>query len=475
MAPHEYGHSERSAAKSRNPALPIRVATGSLDFARDDRKEELFVILIMNRDLVDKIVKAVLYEGYILYPYRASSKKNQRERFTFGRVYPRQYSDAQNGREPCVMQTECLVRNESHDASLEISVRFLQPLAREACRATAPVAEASDALALQQVWLEAIEREVNLSPITLNAPTKQLHEFTFPAATSVDDAITRRSEMICGRIELETQVIEEAVVKISVRIFNETPVTAELIDNQDAVLMRTFASTHTILHAPGGEFVSLLDPEPEYLDLAKACRNIGTWPVLAGDKQKHERDAMLSSPIILYDYPQIAPESAGDLFDSTEIDELLTLRLQTLTDDEKIEMRRVDEQARRILERAETLLPEDLFKMHGTLREVRKTNEEFFNPAQRRQSAAVNGVTLKAGDRVRIRPKRRADVIDIALEGKIAVIEAVEEDVDGNVHFAVVFEDDPGREIGMMRYIGHRFFYGADEVEPVSFTVPPGD
>jgi len=417
----------------------------------------------MNRDLVDKIVNAVLYEGYILYPYRASSKKNQRERFTFGRIYPQEYSDAQNGREPCLMQTECLVRNESHDAALEITVRFLQPLAREVCKATAPVAGASDAFA--QVWLEAIEREVKLSPIPLNASIKRVHEFTFPASHSIDGAIIRRNEMICGRIELETRPLEQSVLKISARTFNDTPLPAEK-DNQDAVLMRTFASTHTILHAPGGKFVSLLDPDPDCVELAGACRNTGTWPVLVGE-EKQEHDTMLSSPIILYDYPQIAPESAGDLFDSTEIDELLTLRVQALTDREKIEMRRVDEQARKILERAENLRPEQFLKMHGTLREVRKSNEEFFNPAQRRESAAVNGVTLKAGDRVRICPKRRADVMDIALNGKIAIIEAVEEDVDKNVHFAVVLEDDPGKDIGMMRHIGHRFFYGADEVEPL--------
>jgi hypothetical protein len=410
-----------------------------------------FVIQTMNRELVDKIVNAVLYEGYILYPYRASSKKNQRERFTFGRIYPQQYSEAQNGREPCLMQTECLVRNESHDAALEIAVRFLQPLARETG---------------DQLWLEAIEREVKLSPVSLNVSIEQMHEFTFPAADSVEKEITRRNEMICGRIELQTQVAEEAIVKIRVRIFNETPVPAKARENQDALLMRTFASTHTILHAIGGKFVSLLDPDPDCIELAGACRNIGTWPVLV-DEEKHERDAMLSSPIILYDYPRIAPESAGDLFDSTEIDELLTLRVQALTNTEKIEMQRVDEQARKILERAENLRPEQFLKMHGTLREVRKTNEELFNPAQRRESAAVDGVTLKAGDRVRIRPKRRADVMDIALEGKIAIIESVEEDVDKNVHFAVVLEDDPGRDIGMMRHIGHRFFYAADEVEPL--------
>jgi len=406
---------------------------------------------LMNRELVDKIVNAVLYEGYILYPYRASSKKNQRERFTFGRIYPQEYSDAQNAREPCLMQTECLVRNESRDAAIEITVRFLQPLARKTG---------------EEVWLEAIERKVKLAPVTLNAPIKQGHEFTFPAARSVDKESTRSNEMIRGRIEIETWPLEQAVVKINARVLNESPLPAQ-VDNQDAVLMRTFASTHVILHAPGGKFISLLDPDPDCVELAGACRNIGTWPVLVGDKEKHEHDTMLSSPIILYDYPQIAPESAGDLFDGTEIDEILTLRVQALSDTEKIEMRCVDEQARKILERVENLRPEEFLKMHGTLREVHKTNDEFFNPAQRRNTATVNGVTLKAGDRVRIRPKRRADVMDIALEGKIAIIEAVEEDVDRNVHFAVVLDEDPGRDIGLMRHVGHRFFYAADEVEPL--------
>jgi hypothetical protein len=406
----------------------------------------------MNRELVDKIVNAVLYEGYILYPYRASSKKNQRERFTFGRIYPQEYSDAQNGREPSLMQTECLVRNESHDAALEITVQFLQPLARKMG---------------EQLWLEAIERKVKLAPVALNHAVAQSHAFEFPAAETTDGPIVRRTEGINGQIELETHTVNSATVKISVRILNKTHLPENTTGNQDAVLMRTFASTHTILHALGGRFVSLLDPDPDCIELTETCRNIGTWPVLVGDKEKHEHDTMLSSPIILYDYPQIARESTGDFFDSTEIDELLTLRVQSLTDTEKIEMRCVDEQARKILERAENLRPEEFLKMHGTLRDVRKTNEEFFNPAQRRETAVVDGVTLKTGDRVRIRPKRRADVMDIALEGKVAIIEAVEEDVDKNVHFAVVLEDDPGRDIGLMRHVGHRFFYAADEVEPL--------
>lgn len=80
------------------------------------------------------------------------------------------------------------------------------------------------------------------------------------------------------------------------------------------------------------------------------------------------KDAILSSPIILYDYPQIAPESPGDLFDGTEIDEILALRILTLSDDEKREIRQTDERAREVLERTETLPAEHFLKLHGVLR-----------------------------------------------------------------------------------------------------------
>jgi len=93
---------------------------------------------------------------------------------------------------------------------------------------------------------------------------------------------------------------------------------------------------------------------------------MGTWPVLVGEPG--QRDTMLSSPIILYDYPQIAPESPGALFDGTEIDEILSLRILTLTDQEKLEMANGDERARQILERTESMPPEQFLKMHGVLR-----------------------------------------------------------------------------------------------------------
>jgi hypothetical protein len=139
--------------------------------------------------------------------------------------------------------------------------------------------------------------------------------------------------------------------------------------------MRSLVSAHTLLGVYDGEFISLLEPPDDLKDLARSCQNMGTWPVLVG--APGERDTMLSSPIILYDYPQIAPESPGDLFDGTEIDEILALRIMTMTEDEKREMRNTDARARQILERTESLPAEQLRKLHGTLRDMRALKPEM--------------------------------------------------------------------------------------------------
>ncbi len=444
----------------------------------------------MNAALVEKVVNAVLYEGYILYPYRATSAKN-RERFTFGRVYPEDYSIAQKGAEPCLMQTQCLLQNESKDAVVTVTVRFLHPMAREVGLLSSPIDEMpSDGTPdfsvvpdfrvgeqLYQTWQEVVEQKIEVPTFPLREAWQTKHAFEFPAFHSLepirsDDGkigavLVRRQDAVRGAIEIEAQPIDDAVYKLTVRILNRTPVSPNELENPAVILMRTFTSTHTILQTVGGEWFSLTDPPPAYADTTAACQNIGTWPVLVGEQTKHERDALLSSPIILYDYPQIAPESPGDLFDGLEIDEILTLRVMAMSDAEKIEMRQVDEQARKILERTENMSSDHLLKMHGVMRAVPSSNEDFFNPTTRLETANVGGVELKAGDKVRIRPKKRADVMDMALAGKIAVIEAVEQDLEGGVQLALVLDDDPGRDLGMMRQPGHRFFYSTDEVEAV--------
>jgi hypothetical protein len=343
----------------------------------------------MNFQAVEKIANAVLYEGYMLYPYTASSLKNQ-QRWNFGVLPP-------SGGEPGEMQTEVLVEGPGEPA-FQGRVRFL--------------------------WYGGGEE-----------PDEQ--------AIDVDGPGLRRTDLPLGgvaAVEASVRTLAEQLRIITVRIRNETaPVAGDDI-------RRSMLSTHTVLGVRGGAFVSLMDPPPEYREAAKACRNVGTWPVLAGGEGEH--DTVLSSPIILYDYPQVAPESPGDLFDGAEIDELLTLRILTLSDREKAEIRSGGARAREVLERAESLPPDHLFKLHGAIRGLRGAA-----PVPRQ------------GDRVRLRPRKGGDIIDLALAGKLATVESVEQDYEGRVHLAVVLDEDPGRELGLMRQPGHRFFFGADEVE----------
>jgi hypothetical protein len=442
----------------------------------------------MNASLVDQVVNSVLYEGYILYPYRPSSIKN-RTRFTFGRVYPEAYSISQNGAEPFILQTECLVQS-AGTPSVQITVRFLHPVAREIGTLEPKLAEHSVEAdpkpvpelrvdgRLYQTWQEAVERTIAIPPQPIGSLVEQSLQlpFAFPSSRTnesiCDDAghvvgvITRRQEELRGRLEIGAASVDAAVFKISVRVVNQTPVSEGELNSQDAVIMRTLASTHVILSALEGEFLSLLDPPTEYREAAGGCQQVGAYPVLVGDEKRRERDTMLASPIILYDYPRIAPESPGDLFDSTEIDEILTLRVMAMTDAEKSEMRQIDDFARRILERTESLGADHMLRMHGTLRDLRRFDEDF-STATRLESVSVQGCSVKPGDRVRIHPKSRADILDIALAGKAAVVETIEQDAEARVHLVVVLEDDPGKDFGLMRQPGHRFFYGPDEIEPM--------
>ena len=354
----------------------------------------------MNLERVEKIANAVLYEGYILYPYRSSSVKN-RQRWNFGALCPPAYSQAQGDTESCQMQTECLVEGVER-ATLDVKIRFLHLLSREVGRLTTPLPELPEGVEpdfqrvaamevggqIYQTWQEAVEREVSLPGINLSklGAEGQRQAFTYPSKQEMEPlrepdgrtvgVLVRRQEFIEGSIEVAAERAGEGLLKLTVRILNLTPLEDAARKSRDEALMRSLVSTHTILavREGSGEFVSLLEPPEALREIVASCRNTGTWPVMVGEEGA--RDCMLSSPIILYDYPQIAPESAGDLFDGTEIDEILTLRIMTLTDEEKREMRGVDERARQLLERTETLPAEQLMKLHGAMRAISPREED---------------------------------------------------------------------------------------------------
>ena len=325
----------------------------------------------MNLAKVDQIAKAVLYEGYMLYPYRPSSVKNQ-QRWNFGVVYPQPYSEAQGGQETCSIKAECLVAG-AFGTVLETRVRFLH-LQTRSIRASTVVKAGS----LPDGWQEAVEREVSLPELQLKTLCReQTHPFLFPTQVHLDsedrNQVEHRQEAIEGTVTLFAERVGENLFKVSVHLRNVTP-TDSAAESRDGALMHSLVSTHMVLGVRDGEFISLLEPPTELHELAAQCQNVGVWPVLVGDEG--QRDTMLASPIILYDYPQIAPESAGDLFDGTEIDEILSLRIMTLTDEEKSEIRQSDDRARQILERTEAMPAEQFMKLHGALRGLRPLKED---------------------------------------------------------------------------------------------------
>lgn len=369
----------------------------------------------MNFAAAEAVVRAVLYEGYLLYPYRCSSAKN-RHRWLFGTLA------SPGSVEACSMRTECLLRG-TPATVLDVRARFLHPVELRGQGNHAPQ--------------EAVEREVTLGETEVRSLCAKTHErkIAFLEGAVTVGGHVGHLEALDGSLRAQAREVAEGAFRITVDIENTT----RRPPNVEGSLV-SFASTHTLLGATGGEFCSLADPPIELFTQAAACRNVGTWPALLA------RDAVLSSPIILPDFPAVAEESPGDLFDSTEIDEILTLRILTLTDTEKREVQRQGGRAQALLERTEALRPDEVARLHGALRS---------RPAR----------LLQPGDRVRLTPRQRADVFDLALAGRAATVASIEEDFEGRAYVTVTVDDDPGRDLGRSGQPGHRFFFRTDEVE----------
>lgn len=322
----------------------------------------------------------------MLYPYRPSAVKN-RQRWNFGVLCPESYCAQQSGSEKSFMQTQCLLRTTPR-SRVAIKVRFLQLVQRLIGRdrrigdgrssSAEGEMEFLDRLEVDgrvfQPWQEAIDRTVafeNLEPLLF---ASHVMEFSFPSGDSLEElrdgqgslvgTIVRQRQSLAGSLHIEVRPCRDQVVKLTVRVDNSSNFHATVQSGRDAALLHSLVSAHVVLGVEKGEFLSLLDPPSGFEEAATQCENLGAWPVLAGD----DATTMLASPIILYDYPQVAPESAGNLFDGAEIDEILSLRILTLTDQEKAEIRQSDDRARELLDRTEHIPEEQFMKLHGVLR-----------------------------------------------------------------------------------------------------------
>jgi hypothetical protein len=368
------------------------------------------------------IADAILYEGYMLYPYRRSALKN-RAGWTLGVLPPRA-----EGRAPSRLRCECLVLG-GPATEVEARLRFLLPLS----------SAASDAE-------QAVPFEVNVSAIRLEDAERAsvVMPFTFAHA----------DERLAGRLELSAARAADGIHRLTITVTNDS--TAPAVGG--GAQTRSMVSTHVLVGVRDGEFVPLREPSPELATIALSCRQDGLWPILVGERG--QRGVMIASPIILEDYPEIAPESPTSLFDGTEIDEILTLRILTLAQDERDEIAAGDPRVRALLARTETLGPTDLARLHGAMRATAQGSG-------RPRTLRVGDRELGPGDRVRLHPTRRSDVMDLALSGRIATIVSVEQDYDDRSYFAVTVEGDPGEDLGALGQVGHRFFFGPDEVGPV--------
>ncbi|GAB4061340.1 hypothetical protein [Catellatospora paridis] len=448
------------------------------------------------------VADAVLYEGYLLYPYRASAAKNQL-RWQFGVLVPPAYADDALG-EYTWCQTQLLAEPRP-GARLHWRLRFLQAQSRTVETDSAdgwhPVPSAEVDGVVHLPFDETVEQSVDLvlTPADLVGAPDHRHTFDIPGSTDTEQLcpsvrVHRERHPLHGELRLHAQLLPGpyGVLRLTATVTNHTearkgivgsrqPERASGLDRPEA-LRHSLIAAHSVFALTAGNFVSLLDP-PEWAKTAvQECRNVRTWPVMLGPEGS--REVMLSAPVILYDHPVVAPESPGDMFDALEIDELLVLRTLTLTDEEKRQVRATDPRGGALLGRAETLPPEVFERLHGAIRQLRPvpaaepvdvfgTDRPWWDPGAdssvdpSTDTVVIDGIPVGQGSRVRLHPGgRRSDAQDMFLVDRVATVQAVLLDVDGSTHLAVTLDDDPAADLQILQ--GRFRYFAPEEVTVVS-------
>jgi hypothetical protein len=367
-------------------------------------------------DRLDELVASLLWEGYALYPYTPGATKNATPT-PFGIVYPPAYAAECPGafdhaRLECVLDPDVA----AEETTLNATLRYLAPSGERH---------------------EAAERRLELGPVGL------------------DGRIT--TEFDGGRLTLRSERGGDGSAIVRCCVHNTSQAPAGL--DRAGALARSMISTQIVVRVSAGKFRSPLDSAP---------RSVNTYPVLATESD----DAVLGTTYVLPDHPQIAPESRGGLFDSTEIEEALLLHVHVLSDDERAQIERADPAVREMIERAAAATPEDIIALHGRV-EIRDpvTAEPpteppgLPDPAAGQPEAIVDGVRFVRGLKVVIRPGPDADLHARMLDGRTATVERILTDYDGRTHLGVTIDDDPGQDL--MRETGRFLYFFAPEVEVI--------
>jgi hypothetical protein len=362
---------------------------------------------------VSELVDSLLYEGYALYPYTPGATKNATPT-PFGIVYPPAYARALPTTHDH-LELQCIVEGEGE---LTAEVRFLLPSGER------HVAEP-----------ERLEGEGEFELCDVRVRTK-LESRRLKGS----DPFSR------GGLDLR---------RVSFRVENLTEVSEGL--ERGEALRYSLISTHPVVRVSGGaRFVSQLDAP---------CDSVNTWPVLASP----EDDVMIGAAIVLPDHPQIAPESRGNLFDNTEIEEALVLHVHALSDGERAEIEEQDSAVKEMIDRALAVTPAEVLKLHGRVelrdpvtREPPRPSAAVRDPTRGLPEVEVDGAVFRRGGRVVVREGIDADLHARMLQGRTVTVERIHRDYDGRVHLGVSV-DEPGHEI--MRETGRFLWFFPAELE----------
>ena len=459
-----------------------------------------------------RVADTVLYEGYLLYPYRSDSAKNH-VRWQYGIVGPKGAEEAGVG-ESDSLETKCLVdmTDASPDPHVAVQVRFLQVQHRTVERVLPdggfePVEELRVGPARWVPWHEAVERQVDIDLRVAGLDSPLLLPVSIPGGEEVELLTSEEGDLLgrlvrtrwglCATLRVSAdRVADGRGLLLTSQLHNDATWAAntdelERSTARDLAARTSFVGTHLLMQASGCAFASLIDPPQWAAASISAVRNARCWPVLMG--VEGDTDMLMACPIILPDYPTLAPESPGQLFDCTEIDEILTLRIMTLTDEEKLNARGTDPRAASIIDQCDEMPPEIFERLHGALRSLdgeRVAVEDLFpvlhtDPAGNLKDAdvpwwdpgtdesvspetdrvVIDGIAVSKGSRVLLRPRRRADAQDLFIAGMVGRVSAVYSDVDGETHVAVVLEDDPAGDLH--EWYGRYYYFGCEELKPL--------
>ncbi|MEO8888508.1 MAG: hypothetical protein ABI301_01910 [Jatrophihabitantaceae bacterium] len=444
---------------------------------------------------IRELADTVLFEGYMLYPYRANDPKN-RVRWQFGVLAPPAFVGLDPS-ERSFLQTDCLL--EGPDVKVSVQVRFLHVQHRVVERAVGDGFDPTDALdvgnATYLPWDEAVVHE-SIADFDLAGLGASEHGSDIRAPAGSDVELLRTPDgAVAGRLLRERRSLDAHLSvaveplpgpygtrRLRLTLTNTTawaPIASEVPDRPDA-LRHALVAAHLLVSIDRGAFISLIDPPEWATGYVEGCQQFGAFPILAGPLG--DRRLVLASPIILYDHPQVAPESASQFCDATEMDEMLTLRTLTLTEDEKRMVRGSDPRGAALVDEIDNLPPELMDRLHGAIRSMTSIarpvvpapdelppwlNAEVdasFDPET--DCVLVQGVPLARGSAVLLRPgARRADAQDMFLAGRAAHVEAVLSDLDGAQHVAVSLDE---LTVDGINPHGRYLYFAPDELEPIA-------